>query len=85
MKIRNLLQQKLEDKGLWPQEAQAVLKAAEANPANQPMQKRWEDDSEDYPTALLSLLLIGVEHEAVRWLKANKPQHFALKMFEENN
>ena len=67
--------------GLWPQEAEAVLAAAIAHPANEAMATRWDDDMEGYPPAIANVLRMSLSYSAVEWIDANKPQHFARMMF----
>ena len=80
MNIEDTLKRELIDHGLWEKEADAILEEAKADPANELMKDRWTDDAEGYPRPLLGILWIGIKSKAVDWLKANKPDHWALSM-----
>lgn len=81
MTMQQWAEKYLTDNGLWPDEAEAVVEAAKAEKANESMERRWNDDIEGYPKQLLAVLTMPLRAEAVRWIDANKPQHFARMMF----
>ena len=79
MTIREWAEKQLTDRGLWPDEASAVVDAyAEGEES---MAHRWNDATEGYPVSLFAVLLLCLSDEAVRWIDANKPKHFARGMF----
>lgn len=78
MTIREKMEEMLVDHMLWPDEAKAVVAAAEKDEVLDAMQGRWGQDTEGYPPQVVVATWISVKHVAVEWLKANKPQHFAL-------
>ena len=81
MTMQQWAEKYLTDNGLWPQEATAVVGAVKADRANESMEQRWNDGTEGYPKPLLDVLQMALRAEAVRWIDANQPQHFARTMF----
>ena len=89
MTIREFLLKNLTDNGLWPDEAEAVLAQYIENSIELdakgvdcgPMRDRWNDDLEGYPDAMKAVLALGTHTEAVKWIDANKPKHWARLMF----
>ncbi len=82
--LRDKLAKYLTDHGLWPKEAEEVIdtyRDSEAYPEDQ--RWRFEDVAEGYPPQVLSVMILAVRSEAVRWIDANKPKHFARLMFVE--
>lgn len=70
-----------EDRGLWSEEANAVIEIMQADKANESMSGRWTDKVEEYPPQILSVLGMGADRAAVEWIDANKPHHWARGMF----
>ena len=79
--IRDKLAKHLTDHGLWPKEAEEVINAYRDGPACPEDQRRRFEDAEGYPSQLLAVMIYAVRSEAVRWIDANKPKHFARPMF----
>lgn len=81
MTVREALEQELTDHGLWPKEATTIVEEF----SQQPEQKGVSfstDPSTGYPAPLLAVLKASVKRAALDWLKANKPQHFAIHMLQ---
>ena len=85
MTIRQALTETLVNHGLWPEEAQRVLDAFEADDDNDPMRGRWHEQVTAYPPTLLAVLAVSAKDAAIAWLKANKPKHFALMILESQH
>ena len=81
MTIKECVTKHLTDRGLWPAEAESVIAQYVEGMAGESMKQRMNDDIEGYPKQLLSVVLVGVCSEAVVWIDANKPEHFARPMF----
>ena len=79
--IRTVIADRLQDHGLWPKEAEAVMDAVEAAPENESMKSRWGDTPDDYPPSIVALMWMSAKTKAVEWIDANKPLHFARMMF----
>ena len=80
--IEETIKDKLVNYGLWPEEAETVMKEVEQAPENESMQGRWHESPEDYPPAILSLAWLSAKDHAIEYLKINKPLHFALRVLE---
>ncbi len=81
MTIRETLHKYLIENGLWPQEADAAIDVFGDTSAD--MKHRMNDDTEGYPPELMPVLIMSIRAEAVRWIDANKPKHFARCMFAD--
>lgn len=77
MKLREKLEKKLCDHGLWPNQAAAVMKQLEEHSAQASMKGRWDDPEEDYPPMMANVLWYAMKAEAISWIEANCPEHFA--------
>ena len=71
----------LTDRGLWPDQAEAVVAATKADEVNAVMADRWDDQIEGYPAGILVLTGMALSRSAVAWIDANKPLHFARPLF----
>ena len=81
MTFKETITKNLENSGLWPDEAKAIFSKIEADPANEAMRGRWNEDTSGYPAVMLNVLALTTKTNAHEWLLANKPQHWALPMF----
>ena len=79
MTIRQLLELNLTKKGLWPEEAKAVV--AEMESTEEAMKGRWDEDSAAYPGVLMDVLRVSANATALKWIDTNHPKHFARLMF----
>lgn len=79
--IRATITDRLQEHGLWPQEAEAVMSAVEAAPENESMKGRWGETPDAYPPMIMTLAWLSAKTKAVEWIDENKPQHFARGMF----
>lgn len=78
MKISDKMEQCLVERMLWPDEAKAVVEASRQKQDG----IRWSDDESCYPPAMMAVLAIRVKADAVDYLKANMPKHFAIEVLE---
>ena len=65
---------------LWPQEATAVV---ERMIAKDDTGLKWDDDLDapnGYPDQLVAVLFMSAQSEAIEYLEATKPKHFALPL-----
>lgn len=81
MTINEYLTEYLTGRGLWPAEAEAVISQWLETPGGEPLQGRVNDDTAGYPRELMVIAQLGITFEAVCWIDANKPKHFARAMF----
>ena len=69
----------LTQRGLWPAEAQEVSQVATGR--DDGMRGRWDDTIDGYPAQMLAVIALGLNHEALKWIDAYAPKHFARPMF----
>lgn len=79
MTIRETLEERLVNSGLWPDEAKSVVEAMIKDDADndQLMVHRWGESVDNYPKPLMSVLWLTAKQRAISWIDENKPQHFA--------
>ncbi len=83
MTIQDHVTKHLVDNGLWPAEVESVIAQYLESMAGESMVARMNDDMEGYPKQLLAVVLIGVRSEAIIWIDANKPKHFARRLLSD--
>lgn len=79
--IREHAAKYLEGRGLWPDEAHAVVLKAEQSQILEGMTARWDEATDCYPPMLMRVVEVSLDAVAVEWIDANKPRHFARAMF----
>lgn len=79
MTILELIGDHLENCGLLAFDAGIVVAALV--PTLPEMKGRWEDEATGYPPPLLATLVTCANQQAVKWIDANVPQHWARPMF----
>jgi len=77
--IRGKLAEFLTKCGLDPAVADEIIDAYREREECQEV--RFEDPTEGYPPQLLNMVKRGVRAEAVKWIDANQPSHFARAFF----
>lgn len=80
MTVRKRVLEHLENKGMFLDEAKAVMDSLEQQ--YEPMRGRWADDESEYPAQMIPLVLITADHEALKWIDANAPQAWYRPLFE---
>lgn len=83
MIIRDALEKRLFDNGMFEGDARAVLYAAMAAPENQAMEGRWTESVDAYPPQLLAVLWVSVQAHAVRWIDEHQPQAWYRAVFAD--
>lgn len=82
------LKQKLKtlmiQRGLVEPWAETVFGAVEADPANESMKGRWDDEADGYPIELLAGLWVSACTHAVEWMDANKPKAWFRHLFAQD-
>jgi hypothetical protein len=77
MTFRQALLKLLEDNGLFPNQAQAVLELYMNHEMAVDMQGRIDEQVSVYPEILLDFAWSGVRLVAVEWIDKNMPLHWA--------
>ena len=83
MTIRQKMKETLEDNGMFPEQAEEVIKLSEQNETLASMKGRWDDSTEDYPPSIVTLTWITVKEDALKWIDANMPRAWYRPMFAE--
>jgi len=81
MTIRELLVNHLENNGLFESDAKTIIADLEAHPACKTMNGRWDHGATEYPDPLLRMLVSLADEQAVKWIDATCPNHWARPMF----
>ena len=79
--IKKNILTKLEERGLWPNEATAVFQRLHDLPENKVTEGRWDHPMEDYPLILTGSLWASAKDQAVAYIDEVKPMHWARPMF----
>lgn len=77
MTIRKTIENHLGRLGMWPDSATAIVSRLDDT-----MRGRWDDEATSYSPELIATLKLAAEAEAIRWIDANKPKHFARAAIE---
>ncbi len=82
MTLRQWAEDSLYQRGMFPEQARAVIDIVAAG--NESIKDRWNDDTEGYPDTFLAVLIITIDHAALEWIDANKPQAWYRPMFDHS-
>ena len=69
----------LTDRGLWPQEAFQIANNAAIN--NDALGEIIDRSHAGYPAMMNAAVAASLNSEALEWIDANKPKHFARRSF----
>lgn len=81
MTIEDTLKKMLTERGMFPEQSSAVLSRVKANPANEPMAGRWQDDAEGYPKEIMLLAWYSTKTEALAFIDETCPRAWFRPMF----
>lgn len=70
----------MNDRGMFPRDAEAVFDLMRADPANDFMKGRWSDQVEGYPESILVITAMTID--ALGWIDANKPKAWFRDAFD---
>ena len=87
MTILKRLTEQLQQKGMFPDDAQNIMSRAVEQSQNRksalyPMKSRWDDDAEGYPPQLLAITWVAIKAIALEWIDEHYPQAWYRSMFE---
>jgi len=71
----------LEENGMFPEQADAVMELAKADESLKSMTGRWQDDEEGYMRPILTAVWVAVRRCAVQWIDENTPKAWYRPMF----
>jgi hypothetical protein len=84
--LRSALRRYLTERGLWEDEADAVL-AAFSEQSGDYLRNRLDHDAKilekGYPIQMLPVLVLSLRLTALEWINANKPRHVSRPAFVE--
>ena len=87
MTIREYLEGKLVERGLFEDQAHEVMNRVIAEDANSKtgpiMGNRWQDVAEGYPPQLFAVLWISVKQHTLAWIDESKPHAWYRPLFAE--
>lgn len=81
MKIKDKIACMLIANGLFPLEAEEVIKRYVASAEAKPMAGRMNDDESEYPPQVVIAVWIGAQRHALEWIDENVPKHWARPLF----
>jgi hypothetical protein len=81
MKIKDRMIKELFARGLFKNQAEAVLKQYVESDLGEAMRDRMDDDESDYPDCVTSIVWLGVKLSAMEWIDATCPEHWARPLF----
>jgi hypothetical protein len=82
MTIREKFEQMLYERGLFPEQAKAVMDRAVEDAALAAMRGRWGDDVSGYSEQLIPALGVSVGRVALEWINENCPEAWFRSLFE---
>jgi len=72
----------LESNGMFADQAAAVLAQMKADPSNEPMEGRWQEDVAGYPPAMAKMSIFVARRAALAWIEENEPRAWFKPMFQ---
>jgi hypothetical protein len=82
MTYKKKLTDMLLERGMFKDQAAQVMTAVIADPANEAMAGRWNDEVDAYPDVILKLAWINTRLHALAWIDTNAPGAWYRPMFE---
>jgi hypothetical protein len=83
MTFRDKAKQMLTERGMFDNQAEAVMDRVIAAPENKAMQGRWNDDTSGYPPPMVNVLWFTVKRHALEYIEETCPEAWFKPMFEE--
>lgn len=80
MNLEQKVKEYLFEHGIWEDECQQIFE--ELKKTSEKSCIKWSDSADGYPDVFWKAVAYSAKLEAIKWLKENKPQHFALFMLE---
>ncbi len=83
MTFKEFVLKYLTDNGMFPDQAEAVFENLKNDSASEPMQGRWNDNVEGYPSIIKIGILLPLNKLALEWIDKNKPKAWFRPMFDK--
>jgi hypothetical protein len=74
-----------EERGMLHNQAKVVFDNLMQDKSLDAMNNRWNDQIEDYPKAILAIIIMNLRKQAAHWIEANLPKAFYKPLFEEES
>lgn len=81
MTFKEFLIEHLTGSGMFDSQAEKVFAVVEADPANETMKYRWNDNIADYPDLMQPLVRLIANRAALKWTEENLPEAWFKPMF----
>lgn len=81
MTVRDKLTEMMVNSGLWPKEADAVIKSLDDDENYKALVDVLNKPWEEYPHPFHGVAWATIRNLALKWIDANKPMHFARRSF----
>lgn len=82
MTIREWAEDYCFQRGMFPDQAKAVVEKAMEHKANEAMKGRWNDSIDGYPKPLLVALTLSINDAAVAYIEEKCPKAWFKPMFD---
>lgn len=83
MNFREEALEMLTSRGMFDDQAAAVMERVMADKANEPMKGRWHDDVSNYPGPMLNILWLTVKRHAAEYIAETCPHAWFRPLFDE--
>jgi len=80
--IAESIHAKLMANGMFESQADEVIKLVKEDKANEAMIDRWNDQTTDYPEAIMNLAWMSARKHAREWIAKNKPMAWYRQIFD---
>lgn len=81
MTLEIFAQTYLEQQGLYPKQADAVVKMVESSLQERIEPGQWLDDASNYTVLFQVRFIVTLDVTAIRWIDANWPKHHKRRQF----
>ncbi len=81
MTFNELVLNYLEKNCMAKSQAQSVIKMMKESKASEDMERRWNDNVEDYPVVMQKVIIMTLRRTAVDWIDENLPQAWFRPLF----
>lgn len=83
MTIEQELYRRIFECGVFDKDVAAIIERVKASPENEAMITRWNDDVDDYPSAMISIAWLSAKRHALEYIDENCPQAWFRGAFED--
>lgn len=73
----------LTERGVFKNQAEEIMEKVMTN--NPMMEGRWSERTSNYPENLTNIIWMGIEDEALKYIKENCPQAWFRPMFDKEH